>query len=346
MMKTTIPPQLIQKCSLPSHTPDSSLFISAELSHEDPSTIYRSLVSLVKIGYPFHDALQDKTVQFLNSLEPIRFFKKSADEFITKIASNNNDPFGEFVDSVVTILSSSHSSIVDAALSFSSRFYSTSSKPFQLQLMEADFLSRVLTSIQPQTRCISSQSSLHSSLISVLESSLSCASTNQLEILLHTTPIDEHSIRELIFHKVVFPSSPYLLSVCHSQRSLSNRLSGSFMLIFGRLILISPLHRPTLEFVLTSPLLSTFSSCLSYVEHWIPLWTTLFEFDNSLKDWKNKGAEVVISGKQIIQALFAEGFEDTLEAILMHDEDGFYGVNIVTTCISVSQRLGSNVMRL
>ncbi|KAK2959087.1 hypothetical protein BLNAU_5882 [Blattamonas nauphoetae] len=40
-----------------------------ELSFEDESKLYNSLVSLVKAQYPFDDALQDNIVYFLKRLE-------------------------------------------------------------------------------------------------------------------------------------------------------------------------------------------------------------------------------------------------------------------------------------
>ncbi|KAK2958878.1 hypothetical protein BLNAU_6127 [Blattamonas nauphoetae] len=45
------------------HEPFLSFVPNSELSFEDKSTVFCSLVALVKEDYPFDDALQDKAVQ-------------------------------------------------------------------------------------------------------------------------------------------------------------------------------------------------------------------------------------------------------------------------------------------
>ncbi|KAK2945916.1 hypothetical protein BLNAU_19132 [Blattamonas nauphoetae] len=66
---------------------------------KDKSSIYHSLVALVKEKYPFDDALQDKAIQFLKSIEPSSAVSSS-----------------DFVESILTLLSSPHSTLVGAAL--------------------------------------------------------------------------------------------------------------------------------------------------------------------------------------------------------------------------------------
>ncbi|KAK2956541.1 hypothetical protein BLNAU_8381 [Blattamonas nauphoetae] len=116
------------------------------------------------------------------------------------------------------------------------------------------------------------------------------------------------------------------------------------MILLGLFIQTSPSHRSTLEFVLASPFVQIFTNCLSFIEHVDALWNTLSDFNSSLNDWNKEGPEVLQSGKRMMQALFSEGFEDTLEQMVVHIKDGEYGFRLVEDCHSISQMLGSNVM--
>ncbi|KAK2942180.1 hypothetical protein BLNAU_22907 [Blattamonas nauphoetae] len=62
-----------------------------------------------------------------------------------------------------------------------------------------------------------------------------------------------------------------------------------------------------------------------------------------LYEWKEDGPEMTQSGKRMMQALFSEGFEDTLEQTLKHDKSENYGFDIVRISYSITQKLGSNV---
>ncbi|KAK2950953.1 hypothetical protein BLNAU_14144 [Blattamonas nauphoetae] len=107
-----------------------------------------------------------------------------------------------------------------------------------------------------------------------------------------------------------------------------------------------PFHLPTLEFVVASPIVMAFSSCLHFVENDQHLWLTLVTINHSLDDWKKEGREVVQSAKRMIQALFSEGFEDTLEQTLMRKRDKYLRSSLVMSCHSISRMLGSNVVKL
>ncbi|KAK2950202.1 hypothetical protein BLNAU_14888 [Blattamonas nauphoetae] len=86
-------------------------------------------------------------------------------------------------------------------------------------------------------------------------------------------------------------------------------------------------------------------SCLSFIENDDDIWSILVKIKLSLKEWRKQGQEVVQSGKQILQALFLEGFEVTLEQKLLNDIDGDYGHNVVDDCLALIQSLGSNMPR-
>ncbi|KAK2954213.1 hypothetical protein BLNAU_10868 [Blattamonas nauphoetae] len=155
--------------------------------------------------------------------------------------------------------------------------------------------------------------------------------------------VDACNHRDIIFQKVVLPSTPFLNYLCRNRRSLNETLSNSLMVLLGTLLQIGPFHRPTLEYVFSSQIVLAYSSCLSSVECWNPLCTTLSDLIFSLREWKEQGAEVDLSGKQIVQALFSEGFEDRLEQMLMNSTCGLSDIYAVKDFHTISQLLGAFV---
>ncbi|KAK2958395.1 hypothetical protein BLNAU_6665 [Blattamonas nauphoetae] len=106
----------------------------------------------------------------------------------------------------------------------------------------------------------------------------------------------------------------------------------------------SPYHRPTLEFVLASPITMGFSTCVSIVERDDDLWVLFGDLNYSLQEWKDEGPDTAQSAKRMMQTLFSEGFEDTLEQTLMHNKGG-HGLGLLEDCYCISRLLGSNVER-
>ncbi|KAK2957764.1 hypothetical protein BLNAU_7198 [Blattamonas nauphoetae] len=156
--------------------------------------------------------------------------------------------------------------------------------------------------------------------------------------------VDTFDHRETIFRKVVLPSSQFLEFLISNRHILNRRLLDSFTRILEAHLSISPFHRRTLEYVLASPIVMAFSSCLSFFEDDQALHLTLSNINqSSLYEWKKHGPEVVQSGKRMMQALFSESFEDTLEPMMMNDKSGDIGFKIVEECHLLSQELGSNV---
>ncbi|KAK2960052.1 hypothetical protein BLNAU_4935 [Blattamonas nauphoetae] len=101
----------------------------------------------------------------------------------------------------------------------------------------------------------------------------------------------------------------------------------------------SPFHRPTLEFVVASPIVMAFSSSLSFVENHRHLETSLININDSLTEWKRAGPEVAQSGIRMLQAMFTGEFEDTLDQMMTHNKNGSFGRPVVKNCLPISHRL-------
>ncbi|KAK2943457.1 hypothetical protein BLNAU_21640 [Blattamonas nauphoetae] len=296
----------------------------SQISFKNKSTVLCSLVALVKAEYPFDETLLDKAARFLKNLVPSWFEKEQAEKLVTDLVlSSAGSPSG-FVDSILTLLSSSHSTVVAAALSFLHEITIRSSIEIRSRLVESDLISSVLATVQPDTLPITGNDEILDNLIWIIVECLNLADSSHLWRLGITDAIDKVNHREMIFQKVVIPSSQFMTFLISNRNVLSRDLLDSFMSQLATLIHKVPFHIPTLEFVLKSPIVMAFSRCLSFVEDDFRLFYTLNCINKSLENWKKEVGEVAQSGKRMMQALISEGFEDTLEQMLKHDKDGYY----------------------
>ncbi|KAK2950168.1 hypothetical protein BLNAU_14854 [Blattamonas nauphoetae] len=312
-------------------------------SSEDKSTILCSLVALVKAEYPFDDTLQDRAAQFLKNLGPQWGDEQPATKLVTELVHSSAGSPSGFVESITTLLSSPHSMVVAAAWSVIYKIVILSSLDIRCCLVESDLVSKVLVAAQPQTLPISENETIIDNLIWIIFNCINLATQPSVSELGITAAVDQSNHREMIFRKVVFPSSQFVTFLITNRHVLNGDLFKFFMYLLCGHIRICPLHRPTLEYVLASPIAMALSSCLSFIERNDTLWTTLLNINQSLEEWKKEGPEVVQSAKRMTQALIVEGFEDTLEQMLLYEKSGYYSKDVVESCDSISQLLGSNV---
>ncbi|KAK2944216.1 hypothetical protein BLNAU_20885 [Blattamonas nauphoetae] len=317
-----------------------------ELSFEDKSTIYCSLLNLVKADYPFDDALQDKAIRFLKILGPQRGRQDQANQLVTDLVPSSAGSHAGFVESILTLLSSPHSNVVAAALSFLYRITASSSTEIRCRLVESDLISKVLATFRPHTMSIARNEAIIDDLNIIVRDCLFLADPYYLRELSITAAFSQFTHREMIFQKVVLPLSQYVAFLISNRLFLNEDLLDSFMSLLTVLFQIGPFHRPTLDFVVASPIVMAFSSCLSFVEDESTLWFILRDIAQSLGECTEYGPEVVQSAKRMMQALFSEGFEDTLEQMLMNDKDEYSGFCLVRDCHDFTQLLGSNVEKL
>ncbi|KAK2960091.1 hypothetical protein BLNAU_4974 [Blattamonas nauphoetae] len=158
-----------------------------------------------------------------------------------------------------------------------------------------------------------------------------------------TTAVDAFNHREMIFQKAVLPSSQFVTFLISNRYILSRDLCKSFMYILANFIDLCPFHRPTLEFVLASPIVMGFSTNQSLIEDCQLLNNNLILLNYWLTKWKEEEREVAQSGKRIIQALISEGFEDSMEQWLKYEMDGNPATDVVNYCLDISKKLGSNM---
>ncbi|KAK2954909.1 hypothetical protein BLNAU_10048 [Blattamonas nauphoetae] len=323
------------------HEPFLTFDENSVLTFEDKSTIYYSLVTLLQEEYPLNKVLQDRAVRFLKSLEPNRTNEPLAAKLVTDLVPSSTGSPSGFLESILTLLSSHHSTLVAATLSFLSKTTNASSIQIRNDLVASDLITKVFATIQPHTLPITGNEPIHSNLNEVVNNLLILANPSHLNNLGITTAVDTFNHREMIFQKVVIPSSQFVVFLISNRHVINRDLSRSLMMELGTLLLASPFHRPTLDFVLASPILIAFSSSLSFLNDTLALSNSLFHMIDWMREWKEEGPEVVRSGKQIFQTLFSEGFEDTLNQMLVN-QDRYIGT-LVKCYHSFSHVLGGNM---
>ncbi|KAK2960051.1 hypothetical protein BLNAU_4934 [Blattamonas nauphoetae] len=320
-----------------------SFDINTELSFEDKSRIYNSLVALVKAEYPFDKALHDRAVVFLISLKPNWAQQDLATQLVTDLVPSSARSLSGFIDSILTLLSSPHSTVVAATMSFLSETVLKASHAIRDRLIQSDLISKVLAIIQPHTLSISGNETIFDNLVQIISHDIFLTIPSSLRGLGLTTAVGEYNHREMIFQKVVLPSSELVTFLISHRLFLNDDLLRSFVYLLNTFLRICPFHRPTLEFVLTSPIAMAYSSCISFFENEIRLWITLQHINQSLSEWKSYETEAAQSGQRILQALLSESFEDTLEQMSMRDKGGQFSDKTVKECNSITQKLGANV---
>ncbi|KAK2963644.1 hypothetical protein BLNAU_1209 [Blattamonas nauphoetae] len=235
-----------------------------DLSFDDKSRIYCSLVTLVKAEHRFNNALEARAARFLTSLAPMfGDFDESA-KLVTDLVPSSTGSHSGFVESIVTLLSSPHSTIVEAALLFLNMTTWNLTAQFQFRLAELDIIANALATVQPHTLPITGFEETHRFLLRIIDIFVNLASQSNLRDLGITEAVDKSNHLEMILRMVVIPSSQFVTFLISNRYILDGDLFESFMYLLNTFIKIVPFHLPTLEFVLASPIVMAFSSCLSF----------------------------------------------------------------------------------
>ncbi|KAK2962006.1 hypothetical protein BLNAU_3062 [Blattamonas nauphoetae] len=201
-----------------------------QLSLEDHSTLYCSLVALVKAQYPFDERLEDKAAWFLRYL-PKRMDEMDLKLFLfTDLVPSSDGPCSGFVESILTLLSSRHSNVVEATVSFLFQSLDAASLDNQYQIMGTDFVAKVLAALQPDTQPLSGNEGIIQNLVEILPIVALLTLPDTLMELNITTAVDIFNHREMIFQKVVLPSSQFLTFLLTNRHDLNRDLANSFTL--------------------------------------------------------------------------------------------------------------------
>ncbi|KAK2959996.1 hypothetical protein BLNAU_4879 [Blattamonas nauphoetae] len=165
---------------------------NSDLSNEDESAIYSSLVSLVKEKYPFDTDLLNRAARFLENLRPEwGEHDQAAKQVNDPVPSSAGSPPG-FVEGIVTLLSSPHSTLVAATLSLLHNVLVYSPPPVKLRLVVSDIITNVLATVQPHTLAVGNETIINS-LILIINHSISLTDSFYLRKLGITPTIAQYN---------------------------------------------------------------------------------------------------------------------------------------------------------
>ncbi|KAK2943449.1 hypothetical protein BLNAU_21632 [Blattamonas nauphoetae] len=130
------------------HERDSSPHF-ARSSPSQYSTIHNSKV----IASPA--LVVGRAVRFLKNLEKVSRKMEEADQLVADLVPSSPGQRSGFVESILTLLSSPHSTIIAATLSFINHTTTESSQTIRCRLVESDLITKVFSTIQPHLLPIS-----------------------------------------------------------------------------------------------------------------------------------------------------------------------------------------------
>ncbi|KAK2943461.1 hypothetical protein BLNAU_21644 [Blattamonas nauphoetae] len=286
---------------------------------EYQSELYASLVSLIKAEYPLEDSLQDEAVLFLKNLHPIWYISNNPRHFLNYLLPNGNGTWTGFIDSIGTLLSSPYPKIIDAGLYFVNYVIGKYTPIVQYQCFHTDFLSKVLSFVDPPHLPIACHPKLHYNLVYIINSGLDFAVPPKYGKLPFPHTITQNDNSELVFNNVIVPSSEYLHFLCQNRHNLRGDLVEAFSCLLCTLFHVGPYHAPTLEFVLSHRIVMTSLCLFSFGKNHIKK----RDFHMDMDEYSHPSTTPLVtrvqshSGKRLVQVLLSVGFEDTLEQILM-----------------------------
>ncbi|KAK2943254.1 hypothetical protein BLNAU_21826 [Blattamonas nauphoetae] len=298
--------------------------------------LYYSLVSLTKAHYPLDDTLQDKAVHFLTRNSS--YWRKEDDEQkkLNALVPNEFGKCARLIDDFVKILSLPHTRIVEAALSFSTHIFNGLFSSQRLQILKDRYVLRILSAIDPQALPIASHFALHVRLIEHIKMCLSFAQFER-----HTWPSPpfrfmQENRHNLVFQLVVVPCTTYLNFLRQNRHALTGKLLTSFLKLLSTLLVIGLSHIPTLDFVLSHRLLMTIPSFVSTIEFVDKRYLYCPELDSLLSNMNMHGSRGGQSSKRLIEALLAEGLEDSFEQVMKYDINTQGDSSIVRFILAIS----------
>ncbi|KAK2955491.1 hypothetical protein BLNAU_9538 [Blattamonas nauphoetae] len=296
---------------------DSTAFLnwntSTRFSVDSASITFHSLVTLVKEGYPFDDALEAKAIGFLGQIDT--HFKRSEDaNLLFSLVPAHDDPVNGFLDALLSLLASSMHTIVESALEILQSLFRLCSTGNIIKMLNCDVISGVMNIIQPHTLSLSLRKSLHVQIMDFLTSVL-CASDRP-----PSRNIDDatqtYQMNEMIFQRIIVPSDGYVRYLCSNRYFVSEHLSAfTLRVISCKLIKLFLFHSPTCNFPLSLPIALTITSLsTSFNPNFVT--TFLDSFVPMMRAWRIADPHTVGKGKTIIRALNDEGFDDGLDQTL------------------------------
>ncbi|KAK2947076.1 hypothetical protein BLNAU_17999 [Blattamonas nauphoetae] len=124
-----------------------------------------------------------------------------------------------------------------------------------------------MSSFHPENLPIAAHSALHNDIVKFLNMCLNLAIPDKYNPHSPPSAVDQPKICELIFRKIIVPSSQYLLFLFQNWYLLSGDVLSSFFDLLNALLQIGRRHVPTLQIMLSPQILLTIANVLSFIEN-------------------------------------------------------------------------------
>ncbi|KAK2960951.1 hypothetical protein BLNAU_4038 [Blattamonas nauphoetae] len=188
-----------------------------------------------------------------------------------------------------------------------------------------NMLMNLITTLNPLSLSFTETVDIHTFLITVLSWSVWLSTPNALRQLGIEDDNKQQAVHATVLTQVLAPSETY---ICR------------------HLLEIFPCYRPTLKFVLNTPVFLTIPSCLTYFENDSSIMSFLFRMNNVQRDCKEKLVEQRQIWKERYTLLRMEGLEDVIEEKLRNDRNGTFGRSLVADSIERNNMQGMNLPEL
>ncbi|KAK2946839.1 hypothetical protein BLNAU_18217 [Blattamonas nauphoetae] len=324
---------------------DCSAFLNWQSNREESvnekAIVFRSLVATVKFQPSFDVSLEAQAVKFLESVDPMSQY--SAETFLSGLGLTTDESLTNFKQSLVVLISSASQVITVAAMKmlFSQIFWC--STKVRLALAKAGLIPHLMNTLNSLSLPLTEAVDIHLNVMKIINKCL-CLATPEGLVYLEIEDRDEQQpVHETVLKQVIVPSEPYIWHLCMNRYSIiDGDQSAHFVDLLHTLLDISPYYQPTMDVVVSMPVLLTIPSCLTSIEKDHSIWYFVSDMNNTQRKWNRARGDVRQMSKKIYRMLRMEGMEDVIEEKLRNDKDKSFGGGIVGYSIQWNNLQGMN----
>ncbi|KAK2961714.1 putative leucine-rich repeat protein [Blattamonas nauphoetae] len=263
---------------------------------------------MVRDGFHFDVELVRKVSKFLSSITSLIKTNDSFDGFLYALGQDSPHRTEIYVDSITTLLSSSHPSIFKGTLAFIRKCLDWGSHSNQLALVSSKLIPRIFSTPYLHDLSGIDDKVIMNDIITILECCVWLSSPDVLQALSPTSDIDPESVRDVVLHEVLIPMEQSLVQISRNPHFLSwNYKYEQTLKLLTEIFDASILHQPTLDFVCSSRIPMAYQTLLSKAENEYTLHSIIWRMADNINKWKEHGAESLGRGRLLLQILEQEG---------------------------------------
>ncbi|KAK2954265.1 hypothetical protein BLNAU_10764 [Blattamonas nauphoetae] len=177
---------------------DCSAFLNwsedQQQSDEEQAVVYQSLVATMKLQPALDVSLEEKAVEFLESVNP--YTHESADVLLNNPGRTTHESLTDFVHQVITA----------AAMKMLDCLIWSISARVHFALVKADLFPQLVSSLNPQSLSFAEAVDIHTDLLNIINQSLWLATPRALTYLKIEDGNEQQAVHETVFTQVLVPS--------------------------------------------------------------------------------------------------------------------------------------------